>query len=65
LAPPAKVVCPKCKAENVAGMKFCGSCGAPLTQQAEAAGTEITCPKCNTKNPAGTKFCGNCGEKLS
>ncbi|MEM3357223.1 MAG: zinc-ribbon domain-containing protein, partial [Candidatus Bathyarchaeia archaeon] len=61
-APPAKVVCPKCKAENPAGMKFCGNCGSPLVQQ---SGTEITCQKCGTKNPPGTKFCGNCGEKLS
>ena len=53
------IICPKCGAQNPAGMKFCGNCGAPLRP------TEKTCPKCGAKNPPGMKFCGNCGAKLT
>ena len=44
--------CARCRAENPAGTKFCGQCGAPL-----ASG----CPSCGATNPPGNKFCGQCG----
>ena len=44
--------CARCRAENPAGTKFCGQCGAPL-----ASG----CPYCGATNPPGNKFCGHCG----
>src|SRR5271167_4402429 len=47
--------CARCNADNTAGMKFCGQCGAPLGS---------TCPSCGAGNPAGHKFCGQCGSPL-
>src|SRR5262245_51415074 len=46
------MTCPRCHAENPAGMKFCGHCGASF-----ASG----CPSCGATNPPGNKFCGQCG----
>src|SRR5438270_10504081 len=47
--------CPQCNADNPAGMKFCGQCGAPLGS---------TCPSCGAANPPGHKFCGQCGTSV-
>jgi class 3 adenylate cyclase/tetratricopeptide (TPR) repeat protein len=47
--------CSNCKAENPAGKKFCGDCGAALAN---------LCPKCGADNPAGKRFCGECGTAL-
>ena len=47
--------CPRCSAENPAGMKFCGQCGAPLG---------VPCPSCGFGNPAEHRFCGQCGAPL-
>jgi class 3 adenylate cyclase/tetratricopeptide (TPR) repeat protein len=48
--------CPRCDAENPAGMKFCGQCAAPLAS---------LCPSCGTANPPGNRFCGQCAVPLS
>src|SRR5215475_13851501 len=50
------MICPRCSADNSAGMKFCGQCGAPLGG---------ACPACGSSNPPGHKFCGQCGAPLS
>ncbi|MBV8120169.1 MAG: zinc ribbon domain-containing protein, partial [Alphaproteobacteria bacterium] len=47
--------CSRCRADNPAGMKFCGQCGAPLVS---------TCPSCGAGNPPEHKFCGQCGGPL-
>ncbi|HEY3765187.1 MAG TPA: AAA family ATPase [Gaiellales bacterium] len=47
--------CPRCGNENTLGRKFCGECGAGLTQ---------TCPSCAAAIEPGTKFCGECGTAL-
>ena len=47
--------CAQCNADNLASMKFCGQCGAPLGS---------TCPSCGAANPPGHKFCGQCGTSL-
>jgi class 3 adenylate cyclase/tetratricopeptide (TPR) repeat protein len=47
--------CPGCGADNSAGMRFCGQCGAPLGS---------ACPSCGASNPAEHKFCGQCGAPL-
>jgi class 3 adenylate cyclase/tetratricopeptide (TPR) repeat protein len=47
--------CSNCKAENPAGKKFCGDCGAALAN---------LCPKCGADNPADKRFCGECGTAL-
>ena len=44
--------CSRCHAENLAGMKFCGGCGAPLL---------FACPSCGAANPPDNRFCGGCG----
>ena len=49
------VACSNCGAENDAEQRFCGSCGASLTQ---------TCQVCGVANPPAFRFCGNCGSPL-
>ena len=49
------MICPRCSADNSAGMKFCGQCGAPLG---------AACPSCGAGNPPDHKFCGQCGAPL-
>jgi class 3 adenylate cyclase/tetratricopeptide (TPR) repeat protein len=48
--------CGACGAENEAGRKFCGECGAPLL---------ALCPSCGTANQPTMKFCGECGAALT
>ena len=47
--------CPRCQNENLAGMKFCGECAAPLTS---------ACPSCGAANLPENKFCGQCAAPL-
>ena len=47
--------CSRCDADNLAGMRFCGECGAPL---------KFACPSCDAINPAENRFCGRCGTPL-
>jgi class 3 adenylate cyclase/tetratricopeptide (TPR) repeat protein len=47
--------CSACGAENPAGAKFCGDCGAPL---------EAACPGCGAPVQQGKRFCHNCGNPL-
>ncbi len=47
--------CPRCSADNSAGMKFCGQCGAALGSP---------CPSCGSGNPPDHRFCGQCGAPL-
>ena len=54
------LVCPHCSAANVAGSKFCSSCGEHL----EEAPTTVTCPSCSAANPARARFCSSCGAAL-
>ena len=49
------MICVKCRGENPAGKKFCGDCGASLTNR---------CAKCGSDNPPGKRFCGECGTSL-
>src|SRR5919108_5225260 len=49
------MTCSRCGADNPAGMKFCGQCGAPLG---------AVCPSCGADNPPEHKFCGQCGVRL-
>src|SRR5271168_2941717 len=47
--------CSRCGTDCLAGMKFCGQCGAPLV---------ATCPSCGAGNPPEYKYCGRCGAPL-
>ena len=57
--PQEVIVCQKCSAKNIAGMKFCGNCGNSLLPT-----PPVICPECKAENPAGMKFCGNCGKPI-
>ena len=48
--------CSKCGSDSPATKRFCGDCGAPLTNR---------CPKCDAENPPGKRFCGDCGTALA
>src|SRR5438094_2117905 len=47
--------CPRCRAENREGRRFCGECGLSFAS---------TCPSCGFLNEGGEKFCGGCGRSL-
>ncbi len=49
------MTCPRCHADNPAGMRFCGHCGAPLP---------IFCTRCNAENPPENNFCSRCAALL-
>ena len=44
--------CPRCQAENRAGLRFCEDCGARLV---------AVCPSCRAEVTPGKRFCGSCG----
>jgi class 3 adenylate cyclase/tetratricopeptide (TPR) repeat protein len=48
--------CVTCGAENRAGRRFCGQCGAALSS---------ACAACGFVNDPGEKFCGGCGATLA
>ncbi len=47
--------CPRCRAANRHGRRFCGECGAPLRAE---------CLACGFANEADERFCGGCGAAL-
>src|SRR6201988_4407417 len=49
------MLCPNCKIDNPAGLRFCNQCGAQLSK---------ICPQCTAENSAGAKFCSQCGASL-
>src|SRR5215510_15130785 len=48
--------CPRCRADNRDGARFCRECGATFT---------AACPSCGAKVEAGSKFCDSCGAALA
>jgi len=50
------MVCPRCRAENREGRRFCGECGLSFAS---------ACPSCGFLNEGGEKFCGGCGRSLT
>ncbi len=70
------VYCPFCNARNPAGSKFCGACGADLSEgkqrergrvvgafRSEKA-PDINCPACQSPNPPDASRCQSCGAPL-
>ncbi len=57
-APQSMVLCPKCGGQNLAGAKFCSSCGAKMVVDM------VKCPKCANAVPADAKFCPECGNAM-
>jgi len=48
--------CPRCRAENREGRRFCGECGLSFAS---------ACPACGFLNESSEKFCGGCGRSLA
>src|SRR6059058_3359243 len=48
--------CPRCRAENREGRRFCGECGLSFAS---------ACLSCGFLNEGSEKFCGGCGKPLS
>jgi len=48
--------CPRCRAENREGRRFCGECGLSFAS---------ACPSCGFLNEGSEKFCGGCGSSLT
>src|SRR5215471_10375634 len=48
--------CSRCGSENPTDKRFCGDCGAALTNH---------CPQCGAENPPGKRFCSDCGTALT
>jgi hypothetical protein len=48
--------CPRCRAENRDGARFCRECGATFA---------AVCPTCGAKVDAGSRFCDSCGAALA
>jgi class 3 adenylate cyclase/tetratricopeptide (TPR) repeat protein len=48
--------CPRCRADNREGRRFCGECGLSFAS---------TCPSCDFLNDGAEKFCGGCGRSLT
>jgi hypothetical protein len=48
--------CPRCRAENREGRRFCGECGLSFAS---------TCPSCGFLNEGSEEFCGGCDRSLT
>ena len=48
--------CPRCRAENREGLKFCEDWGARLS---------VTCPQCRAEVTPGKRFSGSCGTPVA
>ncbi len=53
--PVTPISCPRCKANNRQGRRYCAECGATLPQP---------CLECGFSNEPGERFCGGCGVAL-
>ena len=59
---PTMNACPHCGKPNETGSKFCGWCGANMTEQTQDGNL---CPSCNTVNEPDSNWCYNCGSQLA
>ena len=65
----AAVVCPRCKQNYPASIRFCGKCGIPVGAQSlewrQPRPVEVVCRLCGTSYAGATKFCGRCGKPIN
>jgi class 3 adenylate cyclase/tetratricopeptide (TPR) repeat protein len=47
--------CPRCRAENLPGHRFCVACGQAL---------QTSCARCGFVHEEGARFCGGCGQPI-
>src|SRR5712691_5931089 len=50
------MLCPRCQAENRAGVRFCEACGSRIA---------ATCATCGSELVADKSFCGSCGSRVA
>jgi class 3 adenylate cyclase/tetratricopeptide (TPR) repeat protein len=50
------MLCPRCQAENRAGVHFCEACGSRIAS---------TCATCGSELVADKRFCGSCGSRVA
>ena len=50
------MLCPRCRAENRAGVRFCETCGGRIA---------ATCATCGSELVADKRFCGSCGSRVA
>jgi len=60
---PAVGTCLRCGNPLKPGIKFCGTCGAPVPQAPPE--TPAVCPQCGNAVDGGARFCGRCGAALA
>jgi hypothetical protein len=58
-------VCPACRANVMAGARFCPSCGKPLPKPEPPKPAVAFCPSCGAKVKPGARFCAACGTPLA
>ena len=57
--------CSNCGNQYAAGLKFCTSCGTPLSAPAPVEIAGRSCASCGASIPATVKFCLQCGKPVS
>jgi hypothetical protein len=60
---PAMVTCLGCGSPLKPGIKYCGTCGAPVPQAPPP--TPTNCPQCGNAVDRGAQFCGRCGAEIA
>ena len=58
-----KKKCPHCGAVIKPHVRFCGNCGANLTEDDLASKTKVWICSCGKENPIDCAFCPNCGRR--
>jgi sec-independent protein translocase protein TatA len=66
---PVSLSCPVCGAPNTATVRFCTSCGRPMSaiaaSEPSAKPEGVDCPTCGALNAATVRFCSSCGRPMS
>ena len=56
--------CPSCGVENPEGQRFCGECGASMSEPPLRRAGVLICPNCGFANPEGRRYCTDCGSMI-
>lgn len=59
------VTCPQCHHSVKKEMRFCTSCGHPMTKEEPSLSEKKICSNCQSPQDPDASFCADCGEKLS
>jgi DNA-directed RNA polymerase subunit RPC12/RpoP len=58
-----EISCPNCGARNPVGQRFCGNCGATISEDIPSSAE--MCPGCGSPITTNQRYCGVCGTQLS